>query len=109
MIVKDSQHALDPELDTDVSRGKVDVKSGKMCWRNAAVQSLAAERKYLAVRGNIHFLRIFVHVTTAKIDIANLSQMYIPTSLLTIRVGEDSSSDDEYHDLMGNEELDISD
>ena len=31
MIVKDSQHALDPELDTDVSRGKVDVKSGKMC------------------------------------------------------------------------------
>ena len=32
MIVKDGQNVLDPEWDTDVGRGKLDVLSGKMCY-----------------------------------------------------------------------------
>ena len=43
--------------------------------KNAAVQSLAVKRKYVAVRRKVHFLQVFAHVMTVETGPANLSQI----------------------------------
>ena len=50
------------------------------------MKNLVVHRKYVAVRGKMCFVQIFAHVTIIEIDPANLSQMYVPTNLLRMRV-----------------------
>ena len=68
------------------------------------MQSLAVEQKYVAVREKMHFVQLFAHIRTInrQIDSVNLNQIYVPTKLLTMRVGTIRLQ--EYHGAMENDE-----